>query len=332
MKSLDPGIATTIEMVPRADDTASALGNAGIDVVSTTTLILYIEKASDELVAPYYEPAEATVGTRVEVDHVAPARLGSPVHVTARLEQISGRRLIFANEVRQAETLIMSGFHHRNVVHMGDFSEAVTQPDREPPVIEFWFDFHSPWCYLASTRIAAIAREHEATLRWRPVHLANLIDKIDGRRPLEENAAFVSWYEQDIVDQAAELRLAYRPHPDYPLRPSRALRAALLAGQCGRADEFVPGVMRAYWADGNDISDLGVLGVLGASCGLDAQSVRSAATDEAYKQVLQANLTEAVAKGVFGLPMAIVEGKRFFGNDHLELLGKYLARRRNQSA
>lgn len=328
MKPLEPGITTTIEIVPRADDTASALGNPGIDVVSTTTLILYIETASDRLVAPYYESGEATVGTRVEVDHLAPAKVECPVHVTATLEQIRGRRLIFASEIHQGETSIMRGFHHRNVVQMGDFSEGSTRPRREPPSIDFWFDFHSPWCYLASARIGAIAREHEATLRWRPVHLANLLDRIDGRRPLEENSAFASWYQQDIVDQAAELRLPYRPHPDYPLRPSRALRAALLAGEQGRAEAFVRDVMGAYWVDGKDISDLEVLGELGAAAGLDPQGVRAAATDDAYKQTLQTNLTEAVADGIFGVPTAVLDGKRFFGNDHLELLGKYLARRR----
>ena len=328
MKPLEPGIETTVEIVPRADDIASAVGNAGIDVIATTSLILYIETACDQLVVPYYEPGDATVGTRVEVDHLAPARVGTPVHVTAKLEQVRARRLIFANEIHQGETLVMGGFHHRNVVSMDDFSDATTHERREPPIIDFWFDFHSPWCYLASSRIGAIAREHQATLRWRPVHLANLMDEIDGRRPLEGSAAFVSWYRQDLMDQAAELRLPCRRHPGYPLRPSRALRAALLAEHQGRAGEFVPKLMGSYWADGFDITDPQALGELAGRCGMDAQSVESATADEIYKQGLQANLTEAVANGVFGLPMAIVDGKRFFGNDHLDLLGKHLARRR----
>lgn len=327
MKPLEPGMTTTVEVVPRADDTASAAGNPGIDVVATTALILYIETVCDQMLGPYYEPGEATVGTRVEVDHLAPASLERPVHVTATLNQIRGKRLMFAADIRQGETAIMSGFHHRNLVPMREFSSTPTRSDSDPPEIDFWFDFHSPWCYLASTRIGAIARTHDAMLRWRPVHLANLVAAIDGRQPLEGGAAFVSWYEQDIVDQAAELRLAYRPHPDYPLRPSRALRASILAAHRGRAEEFVREVMRAYWTDGGDISDLEVLGAIGAGCGLDAESVKSAATDSAFKQELQANLDEAIANGVFGLPMIIFEGKRFFGNDHLDLLEKYLARR-----
>jgi len=246
MKSLQPGIEETVEIVPRPDDTAAAVGNAGIDVIATTTLILYIETACDQLVAPYYESGEATVGTRVEVDHLAPASIGTPVQVSAKLEQVRGRRLIFVNDIRQGTTSVMSGYHHRNVVPMGDFSDSVTHADREPPVIDFWFDFHSPWCYLASTRIGALAREHRVTLRWRPVHLANLMDKIDGRRPLEGNDAF-------------------------------------------------------------DITDPETLAELAGRCALDAKRVRSATTDESYKQVLQANLTEAVANEIFGLPTVIIQ-------------------------
>lgn len=324
MKPVDTGITTTKEIVPRADDTAASAGNPGIDVVSTIALILYIETACEQQLAPYYEPGEATVGTRVEVDHLAPARIEQPVHVSATLERIRSRRFIFAAEIRQGDTPIMSGFHHRNAVRMDDYSNAAPQSRREPPVLDFWFDFHSPWCYLASTRIGAIAREHGATLRWRPVHLANLLDHIDGRRPLEGSEAFVSWYRQDLLDQVAELRLPYRRHPDYPLRPARALRAALLAGKEGRAEAFVREVMQAYWVDARDISDLETLADLAAAAGLDPRAAKNAATDEHFKQLLQSNLTEAATAGIFGVPTVVLENKRYFGNDHLDLLAKHL--------
>ena len=60
------------------------------------------------------------------------------------------------------------------------------------------------------------------------------------------------------------------------MRPSRALRAALVAEQQGRAGEFVTALMRGYWADGFDITDPEALGELAGRCGLDAKRVRSA--------------------------------------------------------
>ena len=86
--------------------------------------------------------------------------------------------------------------------------------------LEFWYDFHSPWAYLASTQIEALAQGHAAQVVWRPLHLAKLIATIDGRRPLEENPAFVAWYKQDLQDWAALYGVSLRYHPAFPLRPA----------------------------------------------------------------------------------------------------------------
>ena len=123
MLPIEPGTRSSIEVLPRPEHAASALGNAGVDVVATTALILFIEEASGGLSSPYYEDGEATVGVRVEVDHVAPASIGVPVRVSAELLETKGRRLIFANEVHQGDTLVMKGFHHRSVVLMKHFSD-----------------------------------------------------------------------------------------------------------------------------------------------------------------------------------------------------------------
>ena len=69
--------------------------------------------------------------------------------------------------------------------------------------LTFWFDVHSPWCYLAAHRVGDIARKHGHELLWRPLHLPKLQERIGGRKPLEENAAFVAWYQQDAQDWAA---------------------------------------------------------------------------------------------------------------------------------
>jgi 2-hydroxychromene-2-carboxylate isomerase len=190
--------------------------------------------------------------------------------------------------------------------------------------LEFWFDFHSPWAYLAATRIEALAARHGLALRWRPLHLPRLIEAIGGRRPLEENAAFVAWYKQDLLDWAALYGIALRYHPRYPLRPARALRAALFAEERGAAAAFILAVFRAYWTESRDISSLEELAAIARSCGLDGGAVASAARDPAYRDRLAANNTEAVRRGLFGVPSMICRGKLFFGNDRLFMLDRFL--------
>ena len=192
--------------------------------------------------------------------------------------------------------------------------------------LEFWYDFHSPWAYLAATRIEALAARHKLSPRWRPLHLPRLIEAIGGRRPLEENAAFVAWYKQDLQDWAELCGIVIRYHPHYPLRPARALRAALYAEDLGAAPAFVLAIFRAYWSESRDISDRGVLSEIGAACGLDGALISAAATDDRYGRRLEANTREAIGRGIFGVPSMICRGKLFFGNDRLDLLERWLER------
>ena len=192
--------------------------------------------------------------------------------------------------------------------------------------LEFWYDFHSPWAYLAATRIEALATRHEVSARWRPLHLPRLIEAIGGRRPLEENAAFVAWYKQDLQDWAELYGITIRCHPNYPLRPARALRAALRAEELGAQPAFALAVFRAYWSESRDISDIGVLTGIGTACGLDGALIGAAATDDGYGRRLEANTREAIGRGIFGVPSIVCRGKLFFGNDRLDLLERWLDR------
>lgn len=190
--------------------------------------------------------------------------------------------------------------------------------------IAFWFDVHSPWCYLASHVIGDLGRRHNAVIVWRPLHLANLMDRIGGMQPLEQSPARVAWYRQDLEDFAALHGLPLRRHPDYPLRPARALRAAIYAEEQGLAEPFVTSVMAGYWAEQADISDLQVLQDMADEIGLGPRPLAEIADDPVYKDALKSNTEEAADSGIFGVPSCVVAGKLFFGIDRFFLLERYL--------
>ncbi len=192
--------------------------------------------------------------------------------------------------------------------------------------LEFWYDFHSPFAYLAATRIEDIAQRHGTSINWRPLHLPSLIEAIGGRQPLTENPAFVAWYKQDLQDQAAACGVTIRYHPDFPLKPARALRSALRAAELGAIATFSLAVFRAYWTESRDISDLAVLGELASASGLPAGDIRHAAVSDRYRDLLAQNNETATAAGVFGVPAVIWQNKLFFGNDRLEALERSLTR------
>ena len=306
---------------------ASSVGNHGVDVVSTTALILFFEAVSNDLASPYYDHGEISVGTHVSVDHLAPAGANESVAITVILVKQQGRRLEFDLSARQGGTLVMRGKHHRAIRHREQFSDASKSTPKVAEEIDFWFDFHSPWCYLASQRIGGIALQFDLKVNWKPVHLANLIQRVDGRRPLEANPRFLAWYMQDLQDAVALQGLPYCPHHDYPKRPSRALRAAMYAHDQGLGEPFVKAVMKGYWSEQQDISDLDWLKLEANSAGLDGEALAGAALADEYKNRLHQNLAQAARQNLFGLPAVVAGGKIFFGNDRLDLLRHFLSAR-----
>ena len=345
MHAVPHGIAVTKRFDPTPRDTAAAVGNAGVEAVATVALILWIEATCGELMAPYFDAGEAGVGLRVAVDHTGPAFAGRPVEVHARVSGVAGRKVAFEVHLEQDGREVMTGEHVRAVVDLARFlagrrggagPAAATSagppmelPAGSParPPVTFFFDVHSPWSYLASALIGPLARRHRVPILWRPIHLANLMDRIGGMRPLDQNPARVAWYRRDLADRMAQHGLPYDPHPDYPLRPSRALRACVYAAEQGCADAFVRVVMRGYWSEKRDISDLAVLQAMADEAGLGPRSVADIVADESYKAAVVENTDDAIARGVFGVPSFIFGGKLFFGSDRMDLLDAALGRR-----
>jgi len=325
MKPARDGLALTSSFPVGHGDTAAAIGNVGVDVISTMTLVKLVEVACYNVIQPYYETNDATVGVRVALDHIGAAYPDGTVDIAATLTTVEGRRYRFHVHVTQDGREVMTGEHVRVRVDAAKFESATAAPAsmRQPHVV-FWFDVHSPWCYFASHRIGNMARRHGGTVTWRPVHLPQLMDLIDGRRPLEANENFVRWFRQDIRDHAELLGLPFAQHPDYPLRPSRALRCCLYAEAQGLEEVFVQRVMRAYWAEAEDISDIAVLQRLGADVGLDAHGIEAAAQSEDYKARIAANVEAAANSGLFGVPAMVFEGKLYWGNDRIDLLERHI--------
>jgi len=118
MKPVPLGLANRHEIVPAASHTAAAVGNAGVEVVGTPFLVGYFEVAADRAILPFCEAGEVTVGTRIEVDHLASALPGKLVIADAKVVAVDGRRIAFEIEVRQGERVLMRGRHGRAIVRL----------------------------------------------------------------------------------------------------------------------------------------------------------------------------------------------------------------------
>jgi predicted thioesterase len=120
---LEPGLCADLELTVADADTARALCSGDVDVLGTPRILALIEEATVKAVEGQLEPGETTVGTRVELSHVAPIAVGSCVKAEVTLDKVEGRRLVFTASVSDESGLVAAGKIHRAVVQTKPFME-----------------------------------------------------------------------------------------------------------------------------------------------------------------------------------------------------------------
>ena len=113
--------------VPEEAHTAHALGNDGVHVVSTPHLIGFLEMACHYNIVKLLAEGEATVGTRVEVEHVGAALPGRQLECVSRVEAFDGRKMLFSVRATQDGREIMRGRHERALVQLERFLDKLEQ-------------------------------------------------------------------------------------------------------------------------------------------------------------------------------------------------------------
>lgn len=121
MKPVATGARYTGEVWAKPADLASAIGNTGVDVVSSPATIGYLEMACHHVIDPHFEGDEASVGVGFNFRHLTAAHLEAPIEVSAELIEQTDRLFTFKVEARQADKVIMTGQHERALVNLDRF-------------------------------------------------------------------------------------------------------------------------------------------------------------------------------------------------------------------
>ena len=107
------------------EHTAEAFGNPGVRVVGTPALIGFVETAAHRCLEPYLTAGECTVGTVVDVQHLAPAAEGATISARARVRAVDGRKIEFEVEARAGDRVLMAGRHDRAILDVDRFMTEV---------------------------------------------------------------------------------------------------------------------------------------------------------------------------------------------------------------
>jgi len=196
--------------------------------------------------------------------------------------------------------------------------------------IAFYFDIFSPFGYLASTQIEQVAARHGRGVDWRPVLVGITVIKVMGMKPLIEYPLKGEYLQHDMERFAKLYGVPFRRHGLKGHNSLNAMRAFvwLKREQPRLAVDFAKAMYARLWIEGKDITPPEACAEAGAELGIDPEALRAAVASDEIKQALQADVNDAIANGVFGVPFFIADGEKFFGNDHIWMMERWLEKGR----
>lgn len=194
--------------------------------------------------------------------------------------------------------------------------------------LEFYFDFASPYGYIAAQRIDALAQKHGRGVDWRPM-LLGAVFKVAGTQPLTDYPLKGQYSTYDFKRSAREHGITFNMPSKFPLGTVGACRGTYWLKQTdpGKAVPFLKAVYAAYFVENRDISSNDVLADIAASLGVDRTAFLAGIEQPEIKARLREVTEDAIQKrGVFGSPFTFVDGEPFWGADRLDQIDRWLSR------
>ena len=182
--------------------------------------------------------------------------------------------------------------------------------------LEFYFDYGSPYSYLADTQVEAIAKRSGATLMRKPMLLGGVFKATGNASPMTV-ALKSKWSAFDMPMWARHYGVPFNRNPHFPVNTLALMRGAAAAQIDGLFERYHPAMYKAMWIDGRNLNDIKEVAAVLTEAGFDAQKFGQRIQDQDVKDRLKATTDDAVGRGVFGAPTMFVENMMFFGNDRL---------------
>jgi 2-hydroxychromene-2-carboxylate isomerase len=191
--------------------------------------------------------------------------------------------------------------------------------------IHFYFDFSSPYGYLAAEQIEALGKRANREVVWHPI-LLGVIFKTTGGQPLTTSPFKGDYSFNDFKRSAAYYGLTYNPPTTFPIATQNPCRAALWAQKqdAQKAKQLALALYRGFFVQDRDIGKLDVIADIATAQGFDADALIAAIQTDEIKNELKSKVEAAVAQKIFGSPFFVVDGEQFWGADRLPMLEKWV--------
>jgi 2-hydroxychromene-2-carboxylate isomerase len=193
--------------------------------------------------------------------------------------------------------------------------------------IDYYFTPASPWTYFGHQRFLAMAKQHGASIAYKPVDYGKVFP-VSGGLPLAKRPPQRQAYRLVELERWRKfLGVPLNLQPKFFPTPTDLASKLILASGAAKADtgSLAGAVMRACWAEDRNIADADTLAAICGECGLDGKALLAAAQGPEMGDRFEQLTQEAIERQVFGAPTYIFKNEPYWGQDRLDFLERSLS-------
>jgi 2-hydroxychromene-2-carboxylate isomerase len=185
--------------------------------------------------------------------------------------------------------------------------------------LEFYFDYGSPYSYIAYLRLPELVKRTGAKLAYRIMLLGGVFQATGNTSPAFNQLKAPNG-QRDLQRYVGRYKIPFQRNPHFPINTLKLMRGAVAAEEDGIFDRYTAAIFPGMWRDGLNLGDEAVVaGALGKA-GLDPAHFARRIAEDGVKEKLKRYTEAAVKRGIFGAPTFFVDDEMFFGQDRLEFV------------
>ena len=182
---------------------------------------------------------------------------------------------------------------------------------------EFYFDFGSPYSFLAHKQIRKIENDNSVKIKYIPILLGGLL-KLTGIKPNADIPVKGKYMIKDCKLWAEKHQIPFKFNNYFPINTLNLMRSAIVAEKKNLAENFINKVFDSIWKDGLNLNDNLIIEKLLKNLDINPKNFLLEATESSIKIDLKKRTEDAFKKGIFGAPTFVVNNKIFWGQDRIE--------------
>ena len=186
---------------------------------------------------------------------------------------------------------------------------------------EFYFDFASPYSFLAHKQIRKIEKDNSIKIKYMPILLGGLFN-LSGIKANADIPIKAKYMIKDCKLWAEKNNISFKFNNYFPIKTLTLMRCVLVAQKKDFTQMFINKIFDAIWKDGINLNDNLIVEKLLKNLDLNPKIFLVEANEAKIKEELKSKTNDAHKKGIFGVPSFIVNKKLFWGQDRLEFVIK----------